>query len=338
MTIGIAARGTAAGRAVLAGLAAVEAVGSGEIRGFGVFRAIAPAGGPDRALPDLALIDAETQDGGSAALVADLARRGLLQAAEAATVAAVISSGPDRPEPLIQFLAGSTAGLVTGHRRPDRPGADDVAVNLAALRLLEAGIAPDRAVASVLDANPEVDAGLIAVTAEGLGMAETDRVRRRMDRGSARLAVRGGAAEVAVGEVAVGEVAVLHNAIQPFEGLAALAAGAARMVLEAALPPLPSVRLVPGMAIETGSADGLWLAADGTVERIVSANPSLAGLAGWTSGAVYLGTPVYRGGARVGTTVAEAYCRLDRGRIAEVAAGLATVSWNVGVSSSRSGI
>ncbi|MEQ9335111.1 hypothetical protein [Thalassobaculum sp.] len=308
MTIGIAARGASAGRAVLAGLAAVEAVGSGEIRGFGVFRALGPDGVP---------IDAETQDGGGSALIADLECRGLLRQAEAATVAALISSGPDRPTPLTQFLAAGPAGLVTGHRRPDRPGSDGVAVNIAALRLLAAGTAPQTAVAAVLDANPELDAGLIAVTVAGIGMAETDRVRRRSDRGSARLTVRGGAAEVAV----------LHNAIQPFEGLAALAAGAARTVLESALPLPAAVRLTAGMTVEASAGDGLWLAPDGTVARVANANPSLAGFAGWTSGAVYLGTPVYRGGVRVGTTVTEAYCRLDDGRIAEVAPASDTVSW-----------
>jgi len=308
MTIGIAARGTKAGAAVLAGLAAVEAVGSGEIRGFGVFRALGPDG---------SLIDAETQDGGHAELLASLDRRGLREPAEAATVAALISSGPNRPEPLTQFLAAGPAGLVTGHRRPDRPGKDGTAVNLAVLQRLTAGEAPDAAVATVLDANPELDAGLIAITAAALGMAETDRVRRRGDRGSARLSLQGGAAEVAV----------LHNAIQPFEGLAGLAAGAARRVLEAALPALPAVRLTPGLTVELGAEDGLWLADDGTVERIASANPSLAGFAGWTSGAVYLGTPVYRGGARIGTTATEAYCRLDDGRILDVAPDSAEVSW-----------
>ena len=81
------------------------------------------------------------------------------------------------------------------------------------------------------------------------------------------------------------------------------------------------------MTVEAGSEDGLWLGADGRVARIVNANPSLAGFAGWTSGAVYLGTSVHRGGARVGTTVSEAYCRLGDGRIVEVAPASDTVSW-----------
>src|SRR3546814_14329001 len=106
MTIGIAAYGTAAGSAVLAGLDAVEAVGAGEIRGFGVFRALAPDG---------TTIDAETQRGGCTALRATLRDRGLLAVAEAAPVAALISSGPDRPEPLTRFLPASRARLVTGH-------------------------------------------------------------------------------------------------------------------------------------------------------------------------------------------------------------------------------
>lgn len=308
MTIGIAARGADAGRAILSGLAAVEAVGTGEIRGFGVFRAIAPDG---------SLIDAETQDGGGASLRESLERRGLLARAEAATVAALISSGPNRPEPLVQFLAGSAAGLVTGHRRPDLAGDEGVAMNRAALARLESGDSPEAAVAAITTANPEIDAGLIAVTAGGLALAETARVRRRTDRGSARLVIRNGAAGVAV----------LHNAIQPFEGLAALAAGAARLVLEAALPPLPSFALSVGMALDLGTADGVWLDADGAPVRIASANPALASFQGWTSAPVYLGTPVHRDGPRVGVTVDEAYCRLDRGRIEAVTTEHRTVHW-----------
>lgn len=308
MTIGIAAFGAGAGRAVLAGLAAVEAVGGGEIRGFGVFRAIAADG---------AAIDAETQRDGGPALRTSLERRGLLQAAEAATVAAVISSGPDRPEPLAQFLPGSAAGLVTGHRLPNTPGPDGVPLNLAALRRLEAGETPAAAVEAVIAASPEIDAGLIAVAPGALAIAETRRVLRRNDRGCARLILADDAAGVAV----------LHNAIQPFEGLAALAAGAARAALEAALPPLPAFRIRPGTRIEPAAEDGVWLDEGGTVLRVAGCNPGLVQYRGWTSSAVYLGTPVHVAGRRAGVTVGEARCRLDRGLVEEVDPGRPEVRW-----------
>lgn len=308
MTIGIAAFGAAAGRAVFAGLAAVEAVGAGEIRGFGVFRALGPDG---------AQIDAETQDGGGLALRAALDRRGLLTAADAATVAALISSGPDRPAPLTQFLPGSTAGLVTGHRLPNTVGAGGLPLNLAALRRLAAGEAPEAAIGAEVAANPELDAGLIAVAPGAVAVAETARVLRRNDRGRALLQLPGAAAGVAV----------LHNAIQPFEGLALLAAGAARAVLEAALPPLPAFRIVAGTRIEPGAEDGVWLDREGAVLRIAGGNPGLARYRGWTSSAVYLGTPVHRDGRRVGVTVGEARCRLDCGLVEAVDPARPEVRW-----------
>ena len=308
MTVGVAAFGAGASAAVLAGLAAVEAVGVGDIGGFAVFAAIAADGHA---------IGAETQRGGLAALRRDLERRGLVARANAATVAALISSGPDRPEPLAQFLPASGAGLVTGHRLPNTPGIDGVALNAAVLRRLEAGEAPSDAVAAVLAANPEVDAGLIAVIPGRLAFADSRRVARRNDRGEARLDVRDGAAGVAV----------LHNSIRPHEGLAAVAAGAARLVLEAALAPLPSFRVPAGITLELGAADGVWLDRHGAVERIAAGNPGLARYAGWTSSAVYLGTPVRQDGRTVGVTVAEARCRLDRGRIVGVDPARPAVAW-----------
>lgn len=308
MTIGIAAFGTSAGKAVLAGLAAVEAVGAGEIRGFGVFAAIASDG---------TLIRAETQRDGGRTLRADLGRQGLTDSADAATVAALISSGPDRPDPLAQFLAGGPAGLVTGHRLPNTPGSDGVPLNTACLHRLVSGEAPEDAVTAVVDGNPDIDAGLIAVTRNSLGLAETRRVGRRSDSGRAILDVRDGAAAVAV----------LHNAIQPFEGLALLAAGAARMVLDAALPTLPRFRIEPGLALVPAAVDGVWLRADGSVERIASANPGHPQYRGWTSSAVYLGTPVHQNGQPIGVTVGEARCRLDHGRIVETDPNHAWVIW-----------
>lgn len=308
MTIGIAAFGSSAGQAILAGLAAVETIGTGEIRGFGVFAALEADG---------TLIRAETQRGGGVAWRADLERQGLMERAAMAPVAALISSGPDRPDPLAQFLPAGPAGLVTGHRLPNTPGSDGVPLNTACLHRLLGGAAPSEAVAAVLDAHPEIDAGLIAVTRDAVAFGETVRVGRRGDRGRAHLTIGDGAAGVAV----------LHNAIEPFEGLALLAAGAARAVLEAALPALPRFRIEPGLTLDLGAADGVWLRADGSVERIASANPGHALYRGWTSSAVYLGTPVHQNGRPVGVTVREARCRLDRGRVVEVDPAQAWVTW-----------
>src|SRR5690606_41564886 len=116
MTIGIAASGPRAGAAVRAAVLGAELLGRGAIGGFAVF-AVLDGQGRYR--------HCETQRGGIGAL--DIPPAWL-----EARAAAVISSGPDRPEPLVQFLPGASGlGLVTGHRLPDRPGAVGVALNQA---------------------------------------------------------------------------------------------------------------------------------------------------------------------------------------------------------------
>ncbi|WP_099825120.1 DUF6963 family protein [Oceaniglobus indicus] len=197
MTVGIAAFGPGAGAAVVAGWNAAETGVTGDIGGFAVFTAILPQAGP---------LSVQCQRGGLTAVRA--AWGDVLGLMLRAPVAAVITSGPDRAVPLSQFLAASHNGLVTGHRRPDRAGADGVPVNIAALRLLDAGATPDDAVRQVTDANPDIDAGLIAVTAKAVALADTALVMHRRDRGRAliRHPDRG--------------LAVLHNSIQPQAGYA----------------------------------------------------------------------------------------------------------------------
>src|SRR6218665_83918 len=110
---------------------------------------------------------------------------------------------PARPEPLVQFLPGAAGiGLVTGHRHPSRPGRDGAALNAAVLALLGQGAAPQPAVASVLAANAEADAGLIAIDAQGvLGWGNSERVLRRSDLGQFQR------------DDGAARVAILHNSI-----------------------------------------------------------------------------------------------------------------------------
>lgn len=204
MTIGIGAFGPKAGAAVLAGWAEAERIGSGSIGGFAVLTAITEGRG---------VLRLECQRGGLAALRRDR-EADAWNAISAARVAGVITSGPDRPEPLAQFLAASPGGLVTGHRLPNRAAASGQAMNLAALDLIEAGMPPDAAVARVTAENPEVDAGLIGVTRDGIGLADTRLVLLRDDRGA--LMER---------EPGQGR-AILHNSITPVAGLARAVADA----------------------------------------------------------------------------------------------------------------
>src|SRR6218665_882116 len=95
------------------------------------------------------------------------------------------SGGGGGQECFVKFLGGGAGiGLVTGHRHPSRPGRDGAALNAAVLALLGQGAAPQPAVASVLAANAEADAGLIAIDAQGvLGWGNSERVLRRSDLG-----------------------------------------------------------------------------------------------------------------------------------------------------------
>lgn len=172
MTIGIAASGPGAATCALRALRGVETLGSGSIGGFAVLAVMNEDG---------RLRYAQTQNGGSSGLCIDADWLSCERAA-------IISSGPDRPEPLRQFLPGlDGVGLVTGHRLPNRPFADS-RLNLAVLARLQSGLAPDAAIGEVFTAYPECDAGLMALTADGrIAYADSARVRRRKDIHSAAI-------------------------------------------------------------------------------------------------------------------------------------------------------
>lgn len=199
MTVGIGAFGPSAGAAVLAAWEEAERNVTGDIGGFAVFVAIPAGAGP---------VSVECQRGGLATIRAEWGGTGLLDLMARAHVAGLITSGPDRVVPLSQLVPAGRAGLVAGHRLPREPGADGVPLNVAALRLLEAGVPPAEAVRRVTDAEPDVDAGLIAVTPDAIALANTTRVRQRTDRGQALIHASGAG------------LAVLHNSIEPRAGYA----------------------------------------------------------------------------------------------------------------------
>lgn len=167
MTIALAAYGPNAGKAVHEGLLADEVLGRGEIGGFAVFSVLDALGAHQQFA---------CRSGG-------IVQLDDIPSYHAAQCSAVISSGPNRPEPLSHFLVGqSGVGIVTGHRLPNRKGADGVSVNCAVMALMAKGIPVGDAVTKVLGDNPEIDAGLIAVKPGGpIALANTARVNRRPD-------------------------------------------------------------------------------------------------------------------------------------------------------------
>lgn len=308
MTIGIAVSGPGAGLAVFRALAAVERVGQGAIGGYAVFAAIDAAGTLHRA---------ETQRGGTATLFTDGEVTGVAPPAVVAeaTIAGVMSSGPDRPEPLEQFLpARAGVGLVTGHRLPNAIGPGGRPLNLEVLERLAAGDDARTAVDTVLAADPKADAGVIAVDAAGrVRGANSARVARRPDLGHTRRSDPAGTAVVEV----------LHNGIHP---LAAVAELAACVAFDSMFPPLRSdghVTVVAGTPLAAGDDSRVHVDAVGTAQRIETTDRRI--LTGrHNCAAIQLGTEVLHDGRRLGHTVFEPNAVVEDCRIVTLS-GRATI-------------
>jgi hypothetical protein len=256
MTIGIAAYGPDAGRAVVRALAAVEAVGRGAIGGFVSAVALTAEGN---------LVRAETQRGGSIALFGG--DRALAEAFATARIAALMSSGPDRPSPLSQFTpAHADVGLVTGHRMPNMIGASGLRLNDEVLGLMSSGLSPEAAVERVLEQNPDVDAGFIALAIDGrMHLADTAYVRERGDRGSRLVTLPDASATVGV----------IHNAILPHRPLAMLATEVALDIMAPRDRPTGWITLGRGVPLMPGEQNSVHVDESGLVHRIVVANPAL---------------------------------------------------------------
>jgi hypothetical protein len=298
VTIGIAAFGPNAGRAVLHALRAVEAVARGAIGGFVSFVAITPSGQVDRL---------QTQHGGSAMLLPGGLASLPVAIAEAA-IAGLMASGPDRPEPLSQFTpADGKVGLVTGHRMPNTVGVNGLNLSDEVLALMRRGDRPADAVGSVIAANPDVDAGIIALSIDGgLHAADTASVGRRGDAGRAMI---GSAAEGAA-------VAVLHNAIRPHMPIAALAAEITMDVMRPPDRPDGWITFREGTRAVPGFVNSVSVGADGLVEAIAVQNPKF--LAGrWSFGIGYEARVVSTTGL-VAAMLYEPYMVLEDGRLSTI--------------------
>ena len=201
MTIGIAASGPWAGAGILAGLRAVEAIGRGAIGGFVSLAVITE---------DQQLLRAETQDGGTSGLFPKSPPEAILRA----PLAALISSGPNRPPPLSQFVAAAPdIGLVTGHRFPNLKTKGGDALNSLVLAAMQHGASAQDAIDHVIAAQQGFDAGFISLSRDGtLGMGNTTTALRLVHKGAARQTCTETGAEVAT----------IHNAIQPSKAITTL--------------------------------------------------------------------------------------------------------------------
>lgn len=300
MTIGIAVCGEQAARAALAGLEAVEAVGHGAIGGFVSLSVVTE---------DAALIDLGVQRGGAQAM---LAEPGFARTA-GARLAVLMSSGPDRPEPLSQFTpCDPSAGLMTGHRLPNMPGPDGTAPNIVALTALQGGASPQVAVETALSGKPELDAGLIAMSLDGeIAVLNSASVEARDDIGKAHFVSPG---------LSVG---ILHNTIFPHHALAALALSAIRDWIRPASS-APHLGTAVGLSVAPGPERALLVGATGITG--FEAPGEEWQRPEWEGCPVRRGDPVKNGGRVIGRVVAEAYCIL-RGGTVTATRGSDTISW-----------
>lgn len=282
MTIALAAFGTNAGKAVYCGLLAAEILGRGAIGGF-VVSSILDGQGAHHQLT--------CQDGGITAL------DGVMDH-QSAKCAAVISSGPNRPEPLSQFLAGrSGLGLVTGHRLPSRAGDDGQPVNLAVLELMAAGIPTSDAIDAIFRDNPELDAGLIAVQSGGpLVSGNSARVSRRNDVLSATRQ-----------ESAHGYALLCNSIYTAREVLLEAVVGAIMWEnLTGECTAFFISEFVETVPIQPGDADRIDLDPKNRVIGIQIAEPTIGTTTTRTT-VIHAGAPVWQDGRCIGTCISEVF-------------------------------
>lgn len=288
MTIGIAASGPDAGDAVYAAVLGAELLGRGAIGGFAVFAVLDE---------HHAVRHCVTQRGGITAL-------DIPQAWRQARIAAAISSGPDRPEPLVQFLPGQDGvGLVTGHRLPNQAGRGGIPLNSAALALMARGQPPQAAVDTVLALHPEMDAGLVAINVHGeIGQGNSVRVARRNDLGRYRR------------EEGSTRLAFLHNSIYARDNLAVEIADLAWAHLSGQIGQARFLALSEPVPMRHSDKDRVFIDAAGTIVALDTSNPNLPTI-DRRSTAIYLATEVWRGERHVGRVHTELYADIRQGTV-----------------------
>ncbi len=303
MTIGIGAYGHRAGEAVFMALQQAELVGKGSIRGFAVFAAITNDG---------TLVYYKTQRGGTTTLVTRGETTGVFLPPEvlSAKIAGVISSGPDRAEPLEGTLpANAGVGLVTGHRLPRSAcRVHGTPLNQEVLEIMEAGLSAGEAVEIVVDENLESDAGLIAVDINGvIGIKNSVKVERRPDFAKIYR-------EDTVNDV---KVAVLMNEIHPVPAVAEIAAGVAMDIMNDKHKPDFKLLVKTGSKIELGSTDEVHVNEDLLVTKLITSDQE--NLVGRQRCCIpYIGAKVLQNNKIIGYIITEPSTTVDNGVIIDL--------------------
>jgi hypothetical protein len=299
MTIAIGAYGPHAGLAIFKALQAAEAVGEGAIRGFVMLALMTQDGSLERF---------ETQRGGTRTLFTEGETTGVEppEVVREAIAAALISSGPDRPVPLSQFLtADAQVGLVTAHRVPQGPSINGIPLNVEVLEMLKQGKSAQAATETVLSQNPFADVGFITIDRTGnLYVQNAPRVEKRPDVG---MAYRKDDATGA-------KLAVLHNAIAPAASLAPLVAdiGFRQMVQVDSI--VGWFTIAAGVPIVYGEVDAVEIDEQGAAQKVVTSDRTFTDRDRSGVG-IYLHSLVHQNGQVLGKTLFEPICLVRNGRI-----------------------
>src|SRR6218665_257884 len=187
-----------------------------------------------------------------------------------------------------RWLGGGGGG---GRRRGG--GGEGGGLNGGVLALLGQGAAPQPAVASVLAANAEADAGLIAIDAQGvLGWGNSERVLRRSDLGQFQR------------DDGAARVAILHNSIFSCAPLAEQVGALAWAQLTGLAGPIGWVRLAAAVPRRIAHRDRVHIDPSDAITAIDSANPYVPTNLHRATVA-YLGSEVWRHGVCVGRVMTE---------------------------------
>lgn len=305
-TIAIAASGANAGLAVFRALQQAEKIASGSIGGVAVM---------DVMLPDGTICSyGNFGRGGTATLFVSGEETGVPPPPEIAEarIAVLISTGPREPVQLSEdaceqdFSTGADGvGLVVGHRLPDAPGRDGEAVNAHVMRLMKEGLRPTEAVDRVMGANPEVDAGLIAVGADGtIAMYNSRRVDRRSDYGHAR------GEDAPTGAV----VETILNEIHPPQAVAQLVVNVALETMTGSREPDFEVLVQSGLAVEYSDENVVEVNSDRVVTRVTTDVRNHLDGEVWAV-LPYLHSRVVQEGSTLGYTINEPLAHLKDGII-----------------------
>jgi hypothetical protein len=190
---------------------------------------------------------------------------------------------------------------------PNTIGAAGIKLNDEVLSLMRSGRSPEKAVEHVVAANPDIDAGMIALSLDGHAFAaNTVCVQKRRDIGRA-----------AIGLLEQGaQVIVLHNAIRPHRPIAALASEIAMDVMQPDDRPDGWITFRAGIPLVLGAMNAVGVNSDGVVEAVIVENHRL--LAGPQSLGIGFEAPVLRHAEAIGVTLYEPYMVVADGRLQTV--------------------